>query len=160
MRALLAILLCLTLYSPAAAAQFTAHVTGVSDGDTITVLTHDKQKIKIRLYGIDCPEMGQAWGNRAKQATSDAVFGKQVIVQPIETDRYGLTVAIVLMPDGESLNERLVRDGLAWVYPQFCKLDAICYPLRRLEQSVRMSQRGLWIDKNPVPPWEWRKKER
>ena len=139
-------------------AQFTGTVIAIAEGDTITVLNADKQHVKIRLYGIDCPEIGQAFGNHAKQSTSDAVFGKRVTVQPTGTDRYGRMVAIVLMPDGNSLNEHLVRDGLAWVYPQFCIREEICAPLTKLEQAVKLSKRGLWIDKEPVPPWEWRRK--
>ena len=158
MRITLALLLCLTLAVPAFAtpAQFTALVIAVAEGDTITVLTPDNRQVKIRLYGIDCPESGQAFGNRAKQAASEAVHGKKVTVQPIEQDRDGWTVAVVLMPDGRSLNEHLIREGMAWVYSQYCKLEDICAPLRRLEQSVKMSKRGLWIDKAPIPPWEWR----
>ena len=153
-------LLCLFSLSavPAqSAGQFTGSVISVSDGDTISVLESGKQQVKIRLYGIDCPESGQAFGMRAKQATSDAVFGKQVVVQPIDTDHYGRTVAIVGIPGGKSLNERLVRDGLAWVYSQHCTREDICEPLRKLEKAARISKRGLWSDKAPVPPWEWKK---
>jgi len=157
MVSLLVLLPSLVLASDVLSAKFTAPVIGISDGDTITVLTQGKQQIKMHLYGIDCPEAGQAFGNRAKQSTSDAVFGKIVTVQPIEQDRYGGTVAVVVKPDGMSLNEHLVREGLAWVYPQSCKREEICAPLRKIEQAVKMSKRGLWIDKAPVPPWEWRK---
>ena len=161
MRAFLApiIFLCFTCAAPAVAAQpqFPAHVIAVADGDTITVLTKDKRQVRIRLYGIDCPEKVQAFGNRATQATSDAVYGKDVLVRPMDTDHYGNLVAIVLMPNGASLNERLVRDGLAWVYTRYCKDEDICAPLRKLEASVRATRRGLWVDKKPVPPWEWRR---
>lgn len=138
--------------------QFTGIVVSVIDGDTVTVLTQDKRQAKIRLYGIDCPENGQAFGARAKQAASDAVFGKSVTVQPIDRDRDGQTAAIVSSPGGKPLHEQLVRDGLAWVDPRLCTREDICAPLKKLEASVRASQRGLWIDKKPVPPWEWRKR--
>jgi len=158
MRPILPLLLCLFLAATALAAQeqFTGRVISVTDGDTITVLTQDKQQIEIRLYGIDCPEAGQAYGNHARQSTTNAVHGKNVKVQPMDTDRHGRMVAVVIMPDGSSLNERLVRDGLAWVYPQYCTREDICEPLRKLEQAVKMSRRGLWIDKAPIPPWAWR----
>ena len=140
--------------------EFAALVVSVADGDTITVLTQNKQQVKIRLYGIDCPEKGQAFGNRAKQTASEAVHGKNVTVLAMDTDRYGRTVAIVFMPDGKSLNAHLVREGMAWVYPQYCKRNDICRPLRELEQAARASKRGLWLDKNPMTPWEWRKLRR
>jgi endonuclease YncB( thermonuclease family) len=136
--------------------QFTGRVISVTDGDTISVLTQDKQRIKIHLYGIDTPESGQPFGTHAKQATSDAVFGKNVQVQPINTDLYGRVVAVVSVPGDRPLNESLVDDGLAWVYPQSCKVKAICEPLRQLEAGARAMKRGLWADKSPVPPWQWR----
>ena len=150
-------LFCL-LCSPAQAAPasaFAGRVVSVTDGDTITVLTADKQQVKIRLYGIGCPERRQPFGGRARQATTDAAHGKTVEVHPREKDRDGWTVAIVYV--GESLNELLVGQGLAWVYPQFCLEEEICAPLRDLEQQARKGRKGLWIDESPVPPWEWRK---
>jgi len=158
MRVAIAILLCLAIAVPALAApaQFTGRVVAIADGNTIIVLTPDKRQVKIRLYGIDCPESGQAFGKRAKEATSEVVLGKKVTVQPIEQERDDWAVAIVLMSDGRSLNEHLIREGMAWVYSQYCKLEEICAPLRSLEQAAKMSKRGLWIDEAPIPPWEWR----
>lgn len=136
---------------------FTGRVTAVADGDTITVMTYDNQQIKIRLYGIDCPERGQPFSNRARQITSNAVAGRDVTVQPFEIDRYGRTVGIVYISDDETLNSLLVREGMAWVYSQFCKQGKVCNPLKTLEKAARNEKRGLWADNKPVPPWEWRK---
>jgi len=100
------------------AADFTGRVVGVSDGDTIAVL-HNGKGERIRLHGIDCPEKRQAFGKRAKQLTSNLVFGKTVTVQFVDRDRYGRTVGVVLLPDGRSLNHELVRAGLAWMYRRY-----------------------------------------
>ena len=108
------IIFLLTAPALAAAAIHGGKVVGVTDGDTITVLTPDKVQIKVRLYGIDCPEAKPAFGNRAKQATSDAVFGKQVTLVVMDTDRYGRSVAIVRY-DGLILQESLLKAGMAWV---------------------------------------------
>ena len=70
----------------ACGADFTGRVVGVSDGDTITVL-HNGKGERIRLHGIDCPEKRQAFGNRAKQATSRVVYGKTVTVRDLGQDR-------------------------------------------------------------------------
>jgi len=150
--------LCLAFAAPAfgGVAQFTGRVITVADGDTITVLTSDKRQVKIRLYGVDCPEYGQPFGARAKQATLDAAHRKKVTVQPMDTDNYGRTVAIVIMPGGRSLNEHLVREGMAWVYTRYCTQEEICGPLRKLEQAAKGQRRGLWADRAPLPPWEWR----
>jgi endonuclease YncB( thermonuclease family) len=67
----------LSLAAAAYAADFTGPVVSVLDGDTIEVL-HNQRPERVRLMGIDCPEKGQAYGKKAKQAASALVFGKQV----------------------------------------------------------------------------------
>ena len=110
------------LTSQTLAADFAGRVVGVSDGDTITVL-HNGKGERIRLHGIDCPEKRQAFGKRAKQFTSELVFGNTVTVQVVDLDRYGRTVGEVLLPDGRSLNHELVRAGLAWWYRRYAPDD-------------------------------------
>lgn len=70
-------------------------VVGVSDGDTITVLTDGKEQVKVRVYGVDCPEKRQDFGTKAKQCTSEKVFGKRVEVDPVTIDKYGRTIGII-----------------------------------------------------------------
>jgi micrococcal nuclease len=106
-----------------------------------------------------CPEKKQAFGTRAKQFTSDLVFGKVVDVEPIEIDRYGRAVGIVKLEDGQIVNEEIVRAGFAWVYDRYCK-KPLCLEWKRIEGEARASQVGLWKDKNPLPPWEWRTQQR
>jgi endonuclease YncB( thermonuclease family) len=76
---------------------------------------HNNRGEKVRLYGIDTPEKRQDFGNKAKQFTSDMVFGKYVEVEPVTKDRYGRTVGLVYI-NGQCLNEELIRAGFAWVY--------------------------------------------
>ena len=68
--------------------------------------------------------------------------------------RYGRTVAVVILPDGRSLNAELVRAGLAWWYRRYAPDDET---LERLEREAREARRGLWGDPEPIPPWEWRR---
>src|SRR5207245_4123938 len=108
------IVLSLILLSPTVAfADFSGRVVGISDGDTIKVL-HNGRAEKIRLHGIDCPEKGQPFGTKAKQFTSEMAFGKTVTLHVTDMDRYGRTVADVILPDGRVLNRELVAAGLAW----------------------------------------------
>src|SRR5271156_3925062 len=93
---------------PVLAEEFTGKVIGITDGDTIKVL-RGGEEVKIRLEGIDCPESRQAFGNKAKQATSDLAFGKSVTVQAKGMDRYQRTLADIILPDGTNLNRELVR---------------------------------------------------
>ena len=113
---------------------------------------HNGKGERIRLHGIDCPEKRQAFGKRAKQLTSNLVFGKTVTVQVVDHDRYGRTVGVVLLPDGRSLNHELVRAGLAWMYRRYTNDRS----LSDLEEEARVARRGLWADPHAVPPWEWR----
>ena len=144
------------LLLPHAALAWPGLVVGISDGDTITVLRNDREQVKIRLYGIDCPEKRQAWGSRATQATGRLCAGKVVDIQETDIDRYGRTVAIVTLPGGLTLQNELVRDGMAWAWPRYCKLP-ICRAWSELEAKARESKAGLWRDAEPVPPWEWRR---
>ena len=80
------------------------------------------------------------------------VFGKVVRVDPVDTDRYGRTVAWITV-DGHSLNHSIVAAGMAWWYRKYApgKTD-----LEGLELEARHKMIGLWADPNSVPPWEWR----
>jgi endonuclease YncB( thermonuclease family) len=143
---------------PCLAWAWSGMVLGVTDGDTIKVMGAHKKPVKIRLYGIDTPERGQAFSKRAKQFTSDMVFGKIVDVHQMDTDRYGRTVALVSV-DKQLLNKELVKAGLAWVYDRYCS-EPICESWRSFQLRARMDKRGLWAEPKPVPPWEFRRKKR
>jgi endonuclease YncB( thermonuclease family) len=136
--------------------DFSGKVVGVHDGDTITVLW-DRTPVKIRLKGIDCPETGQDFGSRAKSVTSELAFGKVVTVHPTRKDRYGRTVADVILPDGRILNRELVRRGVAWWYRRYAPHDT---SLARLEAEARAARVGLWSQPDPTPPWDWRRDRR
>ena len=136
-------------------ADFSGRVVGVSDGDTIKVL-HSGKAEKIRLSGIDCPEKRQAYGNKAKQFTSEMVFGKTVTIQDHGVDKYGRTLGDVILPDGLSLNRELIKAGLAWWYRKYSKDQS----LGTLEEEARTAKRGLWADPEPVPPWCYRKRQK
>jgi endonuclease YncB( thermonuclease family) len=129
---------------------FSGEVVGVSDGDTISVL-RDGQPVKVRLDGIDCPELGQAFGGSAKQFTSSLVFGRSVSVRVRATDQYGRLVGRVFV-GRQDVSLELVRAGYAWHYKQFSSDSA----LARAEQDARAARRGLWSDARAIPPWEFR----
>lgn len=138
---------------------FEGKVVAVIDGDTIEVL-HDGKAVRIRLQGIDCPESKQPFGTKAKQFTSEFLFGKQVRVKAIGEDRYGRTLADIYVDAANTTNEfgawfnkALVASGMAWHYKKYSK-DA---ELAQAEQTARKMKIGLWSDQNPTAPWEWRK---
>lgn len=137
------------------AATFTGEVVAIVDGDTIRVM-HDGAAERIRLHGIDCPEAGQPFGTRAQQFTSALAFNQEVTVHVRDVDRYGRTVADIILPDGRNLNRELVAAGLAWSYERYAPEAA---DLAKLEAKARAEKRGLWSDASPMPPWEWRHSE-
>jgi len=133
----------------------TGKVVSISDGDTITVLDSSKTQHKIRLYGVDCPESHQDFGQKAKQFTSNMVFGQTVSVKSMDTDRYGRTVGLVNI-GSKSLNEELVKNGMAWFYGQYCKVS-FCSQWNQYQEDARSRNTGLWSMPNPIPPWEFRR---
>ncbi len=138
--------------------EFEGQVVGIADGDTITV-RHGQTTERVRLYGVDCPERSQAFGQAARKFTSKAVFRQTVRVTVEDVDRYGRSVGLVEYGSGRLLNLELVQAGLAWVYVHYCRLP-LCEEFKAEEAQARAARRGLWADPAPVPPWEFRRKER
>lgn len=135
-------------------------VVGVSDGDTVTVLSSN-ETFKIRLAGIDAPEKKQAFGTRAKQKLSELVFGKMVTVKFKSKDRYGRVVGRIVA-DEKDINLLMVQSGMAWVYRQYER--ALSSENRTLyegaETEAKQKKLGLWQDSAPTPPWDFRRKKR
>ena len=156
---LLCTLLTVLVVSPTLSWAWSGEVVGITDGDTITVLNSKTLKdVKIRLYGIGTPEKGQAFSKRAKQFTSDMVFGNVVEVGAITVDHYGRTVSLVYV-EGKGVCDELIRAGLAWVYYLYCNLP-ICAEWKNLEAEAKEAKRGIWSEHNPIPPWEFRRKRK
>ena len=153
MRQWLAILLILVSTS-AIAAEVQGRVIGISDGDTFTLLTAAKQQVKIRLAEIDAPESGQPYGLKSKQALSELIFGKDVLVRVQTTDRYGRIVGRPYVGDLD-ICEEMVRMGAAWAYREYLRDKG----LLTLEADAKAQERGLWglSEAQNAPPWEWRR---
>ncbi|HBJ86606.1 MAG TPA: hypothetical protein DDZ88_22665 [Verrucomicrobiales bacterium] len=126
-------------------------VVDIHDGDTITVLSPAGARVKIRLDGIDAPELDQSFGQEAKQALSDMVFGRIITLQITGTDRYE-RVLVLAYVDKFNVNLSLVSAGFAWHYAEYSK-DVI---LAKAQVRAQEAQSGLWQEENPTPPWEWR----
>jgi endonuclease YncB( thermonuclease family) len=107
---------------------------------------------KVKLAGIDCPELRQSFGPNAKTFTSRLTSGQVVTVRIHGTDEKGNIVGVVVLPDGRSLNRELVAAGLAWQLK-----DSKNKQVAQLEKEARRAKRGLWADANPIPPWDYRK---
>lgn len=135
---------------------FEGKVIGIKDGDTFEVL-YDSIPERVRLAEIDCPEKSQPFGKNARQYASDLCFGKLVTVTSSgKRDRYGRVVGTINTADGINVNESLINAGLAWHYTQYSKDESLTV----LQDKAKSAKKGLWADKSPVAPWEWRKQHR
>ena len=136
-------------------ATLTGKVVSVHDGDTLRVLDAAGTQHKVRLQGIDSPETRQAFGTKARNRLADLTLGKAVTVRVHGRDRYGRTLGTV-EADGQDANRQMVADGMAWHFVEYSN-DA---GLAQAERDARAAGRGLWADKAPVAPWEWRAGEK
>ena len=143
---ILALILCL----PLSLFAFSAKVIKISDGDTITIL-QNKTQIKVRLYGIDAPELKQPYGKKSKQFLANLIAGKVVEVEENGKDRYKRTLGIIYHK-GQDINAQMVLNGYAWAYVKYSRMYV------DQEKTARENKRGLWQSSDPTPPWVWRKR--
>ena len=122
----------------------------IYDGDTITALTSQKEKIKIRLYGIDAPELKQPFGKASKRHLIDLISNKSLNINEKGKDKYGRTLAILYNGD-QDINAQMVIDGYAWAYDKFSK-DYVAF-----QKNAQSLKKGLWIDNYVVRPSDFRK---
>lgn len=140
----------------ALAETYTAQCVSVVDGDTLNVM-HNGAKQKVILYGMDCPEIGQSFGEQAKQFTDQSCFRKTITIEEHGQDKNGRTIAVVLLPDGSNLNQQLVQQGLAWWSDKYAPNDLT---LKQLNETAKAGHVGLWVDDHPIPPWIFRNGQR
>lgn len=145
----------MALASTVQADEIRGKVVSIADGDTVTVLDAEKVQHKIRLQGIDAPEKKQAFGTKSKEALSEKIFGREVVVIWNEKDRYQRVLGEVHLGK-RHINQEMVQEGMAWHYKQYDKSKS----LADAEHEARAQRLGLWADKQPIPPWEFRKLEK
>ena len=150
---LLLILFNLSLPVPLHAESYV--VIGISDADTITLLSEEKKQLIVRINGVDSPERNQPWGKAAKKQLSSLIFKKMVEIEPYKLDRYGRTVADIYFGE-QDIGLEMVKTGYAWVFRKY--VDRKAYPeYYEAEEEAKQKKLGLWADPiPPVPPWEWR----
>lgn len=131
-------------------------VVKIADGDTFTLLDENNQQVRVRLHGIDAPERAQDFGNVARQKLSELIFNQPVRMEVMDTDRYGRIVAIVYTEGDLCVNEELLKEGLAWHYTEYDDNE----DWAQLQKEAKQQRRGLWSQRRPTAPWDWRKARR
>lgn len=131
-----------------------ARVVEVKDGDTVVVLDSLNYQTTLRLAEVDCPEKSQPFGTKAKQFTSNQIYRKQIKYIVTDIDRYGRSIAMIYYDGNKYLSAEIIKNGMGWHYKRY----STSTELANFENSARLQKVGLWYDKNPLEPWEWRRK--
>lgn len=141
------------------AASLYGKVIEVNSGDVITIFNLNRP-VRIKLLGVDAPELDQAFGDVAKKHLSDLVFDKPVLVhyEGIAADKS--LIGRVLVNDAD-IGAQMIRDGAAWFdarnSDRLQATDREVY--QQSELAARNERRGLWQQPNPTAPWEFVKAE-
>ena len=150
--------------------EFKGKVVSIADGDTVTIVVADnsanskflhppssqpssKKQYRIRLNDIDAPESKQAFGNKSKENLKNYIYQKDVVVKYESTDKYGRILGTIYY-QGKDINLQQVKDGYAWVYRHYSKKQDYI----KEEEKARQERKGLWADKNPINPYDFRRK--
>ena len=153
----LAIILCGGLFTLAHANTLQGKVVAIADGNTITILYRTNRQHRVRLAGIDAPERDQNFGSKSREHLAELLSGKQVTIQYSKLDHYGRIIGKVLV-DGHDICLEQIKAGLAWHDKDYAGQqsaeDRQAYA--KAEEEARAAKRGLWADKSPTPPWEFR----
>ncbi|EAI0687881.1 thermonuclease [Campylobacter upsaliensis] len=139
--------------------ELTGKVSKVIDGDTIELLAKTSKenpynhitKLKIRLYGIDAPELKQAYGKEAKEYLSALVLKQEVGLIIENKDKYERIVGTIFLK-GKDINKEMVKNGYAHAYESFSK------KYLAEQADAKMFKLGLWQDEKAVKPSEFRRK--
>jgi micrococcal nuclease len=129
-------------------------VTSVIDGNTFEIAADDNESYKIMLFGIDSPELGQDFGEKAKKTLEKMILNKKVSVNIQGKDRWGNRLAIVLIDGTTDPRFDLLEAGLAWT----AERDPI-QELETIKEKAREKGKGLWKEQDPTPPWIYRRQQ-
>lgn len=142
----------------ATADSFIGRVIRVGDGDTFDIAFGEAgEKVRVRLYGLDAPELAQPHGREARDFLSKLLLNREVRVDKEDLDQFGRVVGQVF-DSGLSINLTLVASGHAWVYERYCQAP-ICHQMKNEENQARQKKLGLWGQPDPQPPWQWRQSQ-
>ena len=129
-------------------------VNEVIDGNTIELLTGENEIYRIELYGIDCPESDQPYGEEARSFLAQMIKGKKVSAIVEGKNRWGIRQAIVIPKGKDDPRLLLLANGLAWAWEKNAPAD-----LETIGRIAKSKGVGLWKDENPVPPWTYRRQQ-
>lgn len=127
-------------------------VVRILDGDTAVLSLPGQGNQTIRTWGIDCPEKKQRFGYKSEEFYASLIWGKPLTLKVRSKDQYGRLVAQIYY-EGADIGLTMVRYGFAWHYVSITKDKA----LAKAQADAKKQELGLWQEKNPTPPWVFRK---
>ena len=130
----------------------------VSDGDSLLVEMKTGEQFRVRLFGIDAPELSQPFGQQAKVRLQELV-GLEAKIFVLDVDRYGRLVANIKNNSlfGPPVNIQMIRSGLAHYYPDY----GVLKNGEKEERKARRKRMGIWHSgKDFETPWEYRQRAR
>jgi micrococcal nuclease len=137
------------------AASLFGKVIEVNSGDVLTIFNLNRP-VRVKLLGVDAPEMNQAFGDVAKKHLADLVLDKSVLVEYSGIASDSSLMGRVLLNNAD-VGAQMIRDGAAWFDTnngnQLSVTDRDVY--QQSEQAARNERRGLWQQENPIAPWEF-----
>ncbi len=129
-------------------------VVTVIDGNTVEVMSEDNETYKIMLHGIDCPELRQEYGDKAKRFLEKLLLDKLVSVELKGKDRLGTRLGVIIIDGETDPRLKLLNEGLAWTVEVNPNPE-----LEGLKEIARQKGKGLWKKTNPTPPWIFRRQQ-
>jgi micrococcal nuclease len=126
-------------------------VISVIDGNTFEIMTAEKESYKIMFFGIDSPELGQEFGEKAKDYLEKMILEKTISVEIQGKDRWGTRLGTFEI-NGEDPRIKLLEEGLAWT----AERNPI-EVLDGLKEKAKQEGKGLWKESEPVAPWTFRR---
>jgi endonuclease YncB( thermonuclease family) len=158
---LLLALLCAAPLLRAEPWQLHGRVIGVHDGDSLTLLDGSRHQHKIRLNGIDAPELGQPYGQASRRALLQQAVRRKATAHCIKTDAYGRQICQVTV-DELDLALHQLGSGMAWYFGRYRRdlPQDLQQQYEATEQHSRQDSTGLWSQPSPMPPWQWRAAQR
>jgi micrococcal nuclease len=143
------------IFTGAMANELNGKVTSVIDGNTFEMIAEeDNESYKILLYGIDSPELGQEFGEKAKKFLEKMILDKKVNVKIQGKDRWGNRLGILVFDGDKDPRIELLEAGLAWT----AERDPVA-ELETIREKAQEKGKGLWKEQDPTPPWTYRRQQ-
>jgi endonuclease YncB( thermonuclease family) len=129
-------------------------VVNVIDGNTFELMTEDNSSYKIMLYGVDCPEIGQQYADKAKKVLEKLLLNKTITARIQGKDRWGTRQGITEAEGMDDPRMELLEAGLAWTSERNPVPD-----LEEVKEKAKQKGKGLWSEADPTPPWKYRRQQ-